>query len=109
MLLQTSNTLAQSCCSYFGTARTAEEACLVQLGHDHGGPVLVSSSRAGEAKPAHGVVLTGVWCRHISQAQVGTRQGAQPLPSKVVDGDHYAPCCLQQANARASAQCCLLQ
>jgi len=52
--------------------------------------------RAGEPEPAHRLVLAGVCSRHICQPQVGASQGAQTLPGKVVDGDHNAPCCLQQ-------------
>ena len=70
-------------------------ADLVELGHDNSGAVLVGSYRAGEAEPAHGLVLGLFRGRHIGQAQVGTGQGAQPLPGKVVDGDHNAPGGLQ--------------
>lgn len=77
-----------------------ECACLVQLGHDYSGSVLVSASRAGEPEPAHRLVLSGIGCRHICQPQVGAGQGPQPLPSKVVDGDHNAPGCLQDKTAK---------
>ncbi len=50
-------------------------ACLVQLGHDHSGSVFVGTSRAGESEPAHGLVLSGVCCCHVCQAQVGACQG----------------------------------
>ena len=41
-------------------------------------------------------MLAGIYSCDVCQAQVGTGQGTQTLTSKVVDGDHNAPCCLQQ-------------
>ena len=69
---------------------------LVELGHDNSGSILVAASRAGEAEPATRLVLGLLSSRDISQAQVGAGQGPQPLPGKVVDRHHNAPCGLHR-------------
>lgn len=81
-------------------------ADLVQLEHDDGGAVFVGAGRAGETEPAHGLLLSLISRCHVCEAQVCTGEGAQPLPRKVVDGHHNAPCGL---HLRHNTSACLVQ